>query len=139
MAVLRQEEFDAVRNGQTYASISDPLLLPMLSNDPLCVDHLESVFLAIDCSLELAAEIAKLKNLKEISFYGGSSAGHILANAKHLPVESVGFDTVIIDEQLLRTIAELPHLKEVHLAWKPNAKDAELFDTLLPEVRLVTP
>ncbi len=138
-AEWRQKEFDAVRNGQTHAWVLDPLLLPMLANDSVCVKNLESIFFSIDFTPEMAVEIAKLKNLKEISFYGGLGVEQAVAGAAKIPVESVGFDTVIVDEALIRQLATFPNLKEVQLVEELDPERRELFESHLPGVRIVTP
>ena len=139
-AQRRQHEFNRIKQGtdkNDRAMVMDGELLAMLADDPDCVNRVTTLdFTSTTITPEAAAQVARLKNVKEITFYDTHGADEVLAHARHLPIERLYFSTSRVSPDSLRSLANFPQLKRVDLEFAFDAEHREALETLPPEIEV---
>jgi hypothetical protein len=137
-AQWRQQEFNRFKQGKDNndrAMVMDGELLAMLAGDPDCVNRVTTLdFTSTTITPEAAAQVARLKNVREITFYDTQGADEVLSHARHLPIEKLYFSTSRVSPDSLRSLANFPQLKRVDLEFAFDAEHIEALETLPPEI-----
>ncbi len=130
-AQWRQEWFNRVKNGDNLARVSDPLLLPMLANDPDCVANLEELFFdMVEITPNDATYVSRLTNVKSIEFYDTRGMDYVLQHSRDLPIETFYFYTATLSDATLRSLSEFPKLKKVQFEREMHPDEIAILKTL---------
>ncbi|NLS91094.1 MAG: hypothetical protein GXX96_02800 [Planctomycetaceae bacterium] len=134
----REEQIAYVRSGTTNVGISDGTLVEMLLDDSTCRGTVTSIdFIMADLGDPRFRRVREFPNVTRIFFYDCSSADNVMVAVRSMPrIEWLGFEVTGISDESMRSLAELPCLKEVRFEQvMPDAK-IETLKQLLPNVKI---
>ena len=110
----RQQAFDAVKQGRSWALVMDSKLLPMLANDEACrriLTHLD--FVATKIAASDAVYVSQLANVASMTFYCTSGTNDLLMSARSLPITDLSFEMVDLPSEQYLILKEFPKLERV--------------------------
>ena len=138
----RSAEFvQQVKDGDDGSRIffGESLLAGKLAADPQCVTNLRRAsFFMADLSDPGYAQVRRLTNVRELSFYDCGSIGTFLTNLKSMPsIETISFgDTKPMGDEEIPILASFPNLKKVHLGHDVRAAERDIWEKTLPNAEI---
>ncbi len=130
------ESFQAIKSGESQVTVSQSSkVLFMLADDPECIRNLTSVyFFMTDLSDPSFSVTTKLSNVNDIGIYDCQGVTAFIKSIKGFPsINSVYFESVTIDDDLLIALASFPNLKKVRFEQLLNEHQIELLSQTLPD------
>jgi hypothetical protein len=143
-AERRIHYFEKVKSGDdgTGVAVTDPQLIVMLANDPVCAANL--VHLNLDMA-ELDApefqDVSRLANVETIYIYSSSGVNELIADLAPMPsVRELSLDTKVPSHESIRRLPTVfPKLEKLSCEWVVDAATEQLMRKVLPEVDLEIP
>lgn len=138
-AFWREQSFNDVKNGDSHVLVTVPGLLPMLANDVDCVANLEIINFSNEITPEDAEHVARLINVKQLSFYDARGADYVLEHAHNLPIEELFFEVSGVSDESLRSLLDFPKLKKVQFEQMMSPDEIAILKQLRPEIEVEYP
>ena len=133
------EEFEDARGSSSVRIFLDPTLIKMLADDPKSVQSLNTLDLSmIDFRDQNMTAAQKLSNVRRITAYSCHDVEKLLSAMKGSPaIEELYFDSILLSDAGVETLATFPNLREVHFSYVSTQERIDLLRSTLPSVDVV--
>lgn len=129
------ESFQQVKSGESEVTVfGAPEILEMLSADPDCVRNLDSVFFFMcDLSDPRYEVLTRLTNVDDIGIYDCQGIDVFLSNIAGMDsLESIYFESIFIEGEMLKRLAAFPKLERVHFERRLDVPEVQQLRQSLP-------
>lgn len=133
------ESYQQVKAGESEVTVyGTPEILEMLAADLDCVENLNSVyFFMCDLSDPLYGVLSRLTNVDDISIYDCHGIDNFLSNIAGMEsLEGIYFESVAIEGDMLKRLADLPNLRRVHFERRLDVPESQVLRQSLPHATI---